>query len=633
MPTTPLFTHYTSKAAPSRSDAARLDYIFPALSIADRAVAVGVALCAGPEHRPDHDAVFAEFLLPSAVPRATPRYRFDDRILQLQRFREKVETIVQRARAGHLAGWNYVPDTGTPEWLDWFDALWAEIIRAAKDTRFALNSAAAAQRAEVTADIRRVAEDLAAAANESEEQGELLDMLRDSVSEFWALADSSRAARRAAARARALDQVLRLDPSVARAIRFGDAAHSIPALHSPDTAPRPPSEPEGLTTDPALIAARVHRHFQAMNTARRPMSEHATPWPAPTVLGLPSRGAVQIPSGQPGERLESDMESPSIAALEARLRRLFLLRPGASLSKAEAEFLLRVWDLLPLHARRAIAGQITSGEALEVLRSMNARTSPGRDGLTVKFYLHFWDILGDLVVESFRTAEAVGCFSLRQRTGLMILLYKKGARDRIENWRPITIMPIDFRLFGAIMARRMNTHAMHHTTSPCQAGFMPGRAGAGNVYLLQALVRLAEREGLCVAGFNKDFRQAYDRVEHVWALRTVATIAYPDDFVFKLRASLKGIRVFIVINGVEYKVAVLVDCSTLQGNPMSCALFNTQQEPYTRAILADPRIPGVLIPNPRGGPPVRIVLVIFADDNFAITILPAGDPAAPCSSS
>eukprot|EP00741_Cyanophora_paradoxa_P002273 tig00000572_g2205.t1 len=192
MPTTPLFTHYTSKAAPSRSDAARLDYIFPALSIADRAVAVA-SLCARARnigrtttrsspnsffHPPSPARRLDIALTIASCSPAVPGKGRDDR---------------PAARAGHLAGWNYVPDTGTPEWLDWFDALWAEIIRAAKDTRFALNSAAAAQRAEVTADIRRVAEDLAAAANESEEQGELLDMLRDSVSEFWALADSSRA--------------------------------------------------------------------------------------------------------------------------------------------------------------------------------------------------------------------------------------------------------------------------------------------------------------------------------------------------------------------------------------------------------------------------------------------------------
>ena len=46
-------------------------------------------------------------------------------------------------------------------------------------------------------------------------------------------------------------------------------------------------------------------------------------------------------------------------------------------------------------------GRINQGECIEVLKEMKLNKSPGNDGLSVEFYVTFWQVIGDLVLAAF----------------------------------------------------------------------------------------------------------------------------------------------------------------------------------------------------------------------------------------
>ena len=47
------------------------------------------------------------------------------------------------------------------------------------------------------------------------------------------------------------------------------------------------------------------------------------------------------------------------------------------------------------------------------------------------------------------------CFS--QNRGIIILIYKDGDRDDIKNWRPITLLNIDYKHLAKVYAERLRT--------------------------------------------------------------------------------------------------------------------------------------------------------------------------------
>ena len=59
-------------------------------------------------------------------------------------------------------------------------------------------------------------------------------------------------------------------------------------------------------------------------------------------------------------------------------------------------------------------GKLTVNECYESLNSFKENKSPGNDGLTLEFYKTFWELIGELLVESLNYAFEYGELSNSQ---------------------------------------------------------------------------------------------------------------------------------------------------------------------------------------------------------------------------
>ena len=73
-------------------------------------------------------------------------------------------------------------------------------------------------------------------------------------------------------------------------------------------------------------------------------------------------------------------------------------------------------------------GLLTVEECREELSGMDSGKSPGTDGLMAEFYLAFWAILGNDLVEVPNYGFQNGQLSVSQRRGLLSLIFKKGEK-------------------------------------------------------------------------------------------------------------------------------------------------------------------------------------------------------------
>ena len=73
-------------------------------------------------------------------------------------------------------------------------------------------------------------------------------------------------------------------------------------------------------------------------------------------------------------------------------------------------------------------GMITKDECEKVIKIMKPNKSPGTDGLSIEFYVTFWEEIGDLLVESYNEA-----FSTNQLSEIFryFLLFSKRVKDPI----------------------------------------------------------------------------------------------------------------------------------------------------------------------------------------------------------
>ena len=100
---------------------------------------------------------------------------------------------------------------------------------------------------------------------------------------------------------------------------------------------------------------------------------------------------------------------------------------------AQQLLLSNVSAKLPMARAQDCEGPLSVAECFAALQGMARCKAPGLDGLPMEFYLRFWDILGEDLVEVLNFCYGAGVLSKTQRRGLITLTLIRGIV-----WTPVT---------------------------------------------------------------------------------------------------------------------------------------------------------------------------------------------------
>ena len=108
--------------------------------------------------------------------------------------------------------------------------------------------------------------------------------------------------------------------------------------------------------------------------------------------------------------------------------------------------------------KNTLEGNITVAELKESLDKSNLKSSSGWDGISYNVIKKYWndlDILMERMAnESFRIGQLPETF----RIGLIKLIPKKGNNEKIEDWRPITLLSCGYKIISGVVAGRLEKY-------------------------------------------------------------------------------------------------------------------------------------------------------------------------------
>ena len=99
-----------------------------------------------------------------------------------------------------------------------------------------------------------------------------------------------------------------------------------------------------------------------------------------------------------------------------------------------------------------------------------------------------------------------------QHTAIVSISFKKGDRLLHKNWRPISLLNIDYKLCTPTLAGRL-LKVIHLVVSPDQTCGITGRYIGKNVALLRDVVDFANKRDLPVTTLSLDQEKVFDRVD------------------------------------------------------------------------------------------------------------------------
>ena len=103
-------------------------------------------------------------------------------------------------------------------------------------------------------------------------------------------------------------------------------------------------------------------------------------------------------------------------------------------------------------------------EVYKALLGMARGKSLGSDGLPVEFYVASRDVLGPDLVEVLNASFDSGLLPLSQRAALISLVFKKGDCLLHKNWRPISLLNVDYKICTRTIAGRV-LKVIHHVVA------------------------------------------------------------------------------------------------------------------------------------------------------------------------
>ena len=99
----------------------------------------------------------------------------------------------------------------------------------------------------------------------------------------------------------------------------------------------------------------------------------------------------------------------------------------------------------------------TKLEIRNAVFDMKSGKSPGFDGLNSEFYQCFWtdiEVLFNNIVDYIYERKEM---SFTQRLAIITLIFKKGERTSLKNYRPLSLTNTDYKIIAFVLARRLQT--------------------------------------------------------------------------------------------------------------------------------------------------------------------------------
>ena len=265
----------------------------------------------------------------------------------------------------------------------------------------------------------------------------------------------------------------------------------------------------------------------------------------------------------------------------------------------------------------SLSGPFTIGEVLALTNKM-PNSAPGPDGIQYSFWKvlalridalralgsripSFWSIFKCLTND----LRAHGTDQHGFKDANLSLFFKKGDPTLVANYRPISSMNTDCKMYTNLINARLAPWAMNklHTD---QKGFVPLRYITEHTRLCSEVAHLCNITKTPGYIVSLDQAKAYDRVDSPLLLRTMRAMGLPDDLLLMIGDVLTNCHTRVRING-GYSRFFSLRQGVRQGDPLSCLLYDFSIEPmgmHLRQAISSITLLGL--------PPVK--LIQYADD-------------------
>jgi hypothetical protein len=190
-------------------------------------------------------------------------------------------------------------------------------------------------------------------------------------------------------------------------------------------------------------------------------------------------------------------------------------------------------------------------------------TGPG--GISAEFFKVHYDTIKEDLLEVVNHMFLMQRIVQGQKQGTIVCLPKQQHPDTPEDFRPITLLNVEYKLLARILETRL-APLLEDFVSPFQYCGVPGNTIMDAVSTIRDVIAYVDTTNTPLCVLSLDFRQAFDNISHIYLFRILERYGICPWFIARIKMLYEGATARIHLNGTTVG-HITIQCGVRHGCP------------------------------------------------------------------